>query len=156
MHQASGIQHHSCKFWLPHLSARQSLQVLESCSRYLTSLESTFLSIFKLSLTAMLLFNSAGWHDGKSKRIITQVSSITSIIIQPDDTGTGLVLVKVLVSKGGGIIVNLSFVCRYILGEADHRHMLENLPDNKALEVGLKNGTSPIKCLPFSTSSCKI
>ena len=81
----------------------------------------------------MLLFNSGGWHDGKSKRTITQVPSITSI--QPDDTGTGLVLVKVLVSKGDGIIVNLSFVCRYILGEADRRHMLENLPDNKALEV---------------------
>ena len=81
----------------------------------------------------MLLFNSGGWHDGKSKRIITQVSSITSIIIQPDDTG--LVLVKVLVLKGGGIIVNLFVVSRYILGEADRRHMLENLPDNKALEV---------------------
>ena len=25
---------------------------------------------------------------------------------------------------------------RYILGEADRRNMLENLPDNKALEVG--------------------
>ena len=108
------------------------------------------LSIFKLSLTAMLLFNSAGWHDGNSKRIITQVSSITSIIIQPDDTGTGLVLVKVLVSKGGGNLVNLSFVSRYILGEADRRHMLANLPDNKALEVGLKNGTSSLKCFPFS------
>ena len=35
-------------------------------------------------------------------------------------------------------IVNLSFVSRYILGEADCRNMLENLPDNKALEVGLK------------------
>ena len=104
----------------------------------------------------MLLFNSAGWHDGKSKRIITQVSSITSIIIQPDDTGTGLVLVKVLVSKGGGNLVNLSFVSRYILGEADRRHMLENLPDNKALEVGFKNETTTIKCFPFSTLSCMI
>ena len=47
--------------------------------------------------------------------------------------------------EGGGIgeyFVNQFFVSRYILGEAGRREMLKDLPENRALEVGL----SPYFC----------